>query len=43
MPLVRRRDSPLSPTSYWPLACREFEIGEQDCRDARRLAGIADP
>ncbi len=25
---------------YRPLACREFEIGEYDCRDARRRAGI---
>ncbi len=25
---------------YRPLACREFEVGEQDCRDARRRAGV---
>jgi Fe-S-cluster containining protein len=25
---------------YRPLACREFEIGEDDCRDARRRAGL---
>ena len=23
-----------------PLACREFPVGEEDCRDARRRAGI---
>ncbi len=26
---------------YRPLACHMFEIGEEDCRDARRRAGIA--
>jgi Fe-S-cluster containining protein len=26
---------------YRPLACREFELGGQDCQDARRRAGIA--
>jgi uncharacterized protein len=25
---------------YRPLACREFEVGDVDCRDARRRAGI---
>jgi uncharacterized protein len=25
---------------YRPLACREFEVGEFDCRDARRRAGV---
>jgi Fe-S-cluster containining protein len=25
---------------YRPLACREFEVGEYDCRDARRRAGV---
>jgi uncharacterized protein len=25
---------------FRPLACREFEIGEFDCRDARRREGI---
>ncbi len=25
---------------YRPLACREFEVGAEDCRDARRRAGI---
>jgi uncharacterized protein len=28
---------------YRPLACHEFEIGGDDCRDARRRAGIASP
>ena len=28
---------------YRPLACREFAVGEDDCRDARRRAGIGDP
>jgi Fe-S-cluster containining protein len=27
---------------YRPLACREFEVGGEDCRDARRRAGIGD-
>src|SRR6185312_7954870 len=26
---------------YRPRACREFEVGAQDCRDARRRAGVA--
>jgi len=25
---------------YRPLACHMFEIGEEDCRDARRRAGV---
>jgi len=25
---------------YRPLACHEFEVGDVDCRDARRRAGI---
>lgn len=25
---------------YRPLACREFEVGSEDCLDARRRAGI---
>jgi Fe-S-cluster containining protein len=25
---------------YRPLACREFELGGEDCRDSRRRAGI---
>lgn len=25
---------------YRPLACREFAVGDDDCRDARRRAGI---
>lgn len=25
---------------YRPRACREFEVGAQDCRDARRRAGV---
>jgi Fe-S-cluster containining protein len=25
---------------YRPLACREFEVGGEDCRDSRRRAGI---
>jgi Fe-S-cluster containining protein len=28
---------------YRPLACREFVVGEDDCRDARRRAGIGEP
>jgi Fe-S-cluster containining protein len=28
---------------YRPLACREFEIGDVDCLDARRRAGISLP
>ncbi len=28
---------------YRPLACHEFEVGGEDCRDARRRAGIASP
>jgi Fe-S-cluster containining protein len=27
---------------YRPLACHEFEVGGDDCRDARRRAGIVD-
>jgi uncharacterized protein len=26
---------------YRPLACREFEVGGDDCRDARRRAGFS--
>ena len=26
---------------YRPLACQMFEIGDEDCRDARRRAGVA--
>src|ERR1700691_4762925 len=26
---------------YRPLACREFEVGGEDCHDARRRAGIS--
>jgi uncharacterized protein len=26
---------------YRPLACQMFEVGDEDCRDARRRAGIA--
>lgn len=25
---------------YRPLACHMFEVGEEDCRDARRRAGV---
>jgi uncharacterized protein len=28
---------------YRPLACHEFEVGSEDCRDARRRAGIDVP
>lgn len=28
---------------YRPLACREFLVGDDDCRDARRRAGIETP
>jgi uncharacterized protein len=26
---------------YRPLACHEFEVGDEDCRDARRRAGVS--
>jgi Fe-S-cluster containining protein len=28
---------------YRPLACHEFEVGGDDCHDARRRAGIGEP
>ena len=28
---------------YRPLACQQFEVGGDDCLDARRRAGIGDP
>jgi Fe-S-cluster containining protein len=27
---------------YRPLACHQFEVGDDDCRDARRRAGIGE-